>query len=95
VALAAHGGGIAAEAADVVLLHENPGRLVEAIRISRRTLRVARESVLVGLGLSGAAMLIAAMGHLSPVTGALTQEGIDLVVILNALRAAKGSTTTI
>jgi P-type E1-E2 ATPase len=87
-AFAGHGGGIAAEAADVVLLHGDPARLVEAVEIGRRTLRVARESVWVGLGLSGLAMLWAAAGGLAPVAGALVQEGIDLLVILNALRAS-------
>lgn len=87
-AFAEHGGGIAAEAADVVLLHGDPGRLVEAVEIGRRTLRVARQSVGVGLGLSGIAMLWAASGGLTPVAGALVQEGIDLLVIVNALRAS-------
>ena len=88
VAFAAHGGGIAAESADVVLLHGDPGRLVEAVQIGRRTLRVARQSIGVGLALSGAAMLWAAAGGLAPVPGALVQEAIDLLVILNALRAS-------
>jgi len=94
VAMAQHGGGIAAESADVVLLHEHPGRLVEAVEIARRTLRVARQSVWTGLGLSGAAMAVAAWGYLTPVAGALLQEVIDLVVILNALRAARGAAGT-
>ncbi|HEU5217262.1 MAG TPA: heavy metal translocating P-type ATPase [Gemmatimonadales bacterium] len=88
LALAAHGGGIAAEAADVVLLVDDLGRIPDAIRIGRRTLKIARQSIGVGLGLSGAAMLVAAAGYLAPAPGALLQEAIDVAVILNALRAA-------
>ena len=88
LALAAHGGGIAAEAADVVLLADDLARVPEAVEIGRRTIRIARQSILVGLGLSGAAMVVAAAGLLPPATGALLQEGIDVAVILNALRAA-------
>jgi P-type E1-E2 ATPase len=88
MAVARHGGGIAAEAADVVLLADDPRRVPEAIRLGRRTLGIARLSVALGLGLSGIGMLAAALGYLAPVAGALAQEAIDLAVILNALRAA-------
>jgi heavy metal translocating P-type ATPase len=91
IAMAGHGGGITAEAADVVLLVDDPQRVAELIRVSRRTLRIARESIWVGLGLSGGAMLLAAAGLIPPVAGALIQEGIDVAVILNALRASGGS----
>ncbi len=89
LALTGHGGGIAAEAADVVVLVDDLGRVPEAIGISRRTLRVARQSLVVGLGLSTVAMGVAALGHLAPAVGALLQEAIDVTVILNALRAAR------
>lgn len=88
VALASGGGGITAEAADAVILADDPSRLADAIAISRRTLRLARQSIWVGLGLSGAAMVAAGLGHIPPTIGALLQEGIDVAVILNALRAA-------
>jgi len=90
VALASGGGGITAEAADAVILADDPGRLADAIAISRRTLGLARESIWAGLGLSGAAMVAAALGHIPPTVGALLQEAIDVAVILNALRAAGG-----
>ncbi len=88
LALAAHGGGIAAEAADVVLLADDLGRLPEAVKIGRHTLRIARQSIVVGLGLSAAGMVAAAAGYLAPVIGALFQEAVDVAVILNALRAS-------
>jgi P-type E1-E2 ATPase len=88
VALASSGGGISAEAADVVLLSNEPGRLIDAIHISRDTLRIARQSVWAGLVLSLVAMGFAAGGMIAPTAGALLQEAIDIAVILNALRAS-------
>ena len=89
VALAAHGGGITAEAADVVLLTDDVTRVADMIRLSRRTLRIARQSIRVGLGLSALAMLVAALGYIPPVVGAALQEALDVAVILNALRASR------
>jgi heavy metal translocating P-type ATPase len=88
VALASGGGGITAEAADAVILGDDPDRLADAVEISRRTMRIARQSIWVGLGLSGVAMVAAAAGYVPPTVGALLQEAIDVAVILNALRAA-------
>ena len=90
VALAGHGGGISAEAADVVILTDDVTRVADALRISRRTLRIARQSIWAGLGLSGIAMVFAALGYIPPAIGAVLQEGIDVAVILNALRASAG-----
>ncbi|HEY4955715.1 MAG TPA: heavy metal translocating P-type ATPase [Gemmatimonadaceae bacterium] len=89
VALASQGGGITAEAADVVILIDDISRVAEAISISRSTMRIARQCIWFGLGLSAAAGAFAAWGAIAPVPGALLQEGIDLVVILNALRASR------
>ncbi len=89
IALAGHGGGITAEAADVVILGDDVTRVAEVIRISQRTLRIARQSIRVGLGLSGVAMVFAAAGFIQPVIGAVLQEAIDVAVILNALRTSR------
>ena len=89
VAMAGHGGGIAAEAAGVVLLSDDLSGVPDSIRIARRTLRIARQSIWAGLGLSGAAMLIAAAGLIPPTAGAVLQELIDVAVILNAVRASQ------
>ena len=88
IALAGHGGGITAEAADIVVLTDDLGLIAEAVSIGRRTMRVARQSIGVGLALSGTAMLAASFGYITPVFGALLQEAIDVAVILNALRAS-------
>ncbi len=89
VALAAHGRGIASESADVILLDDDVTDVAEAVEIGRRTMRIARQSILVGLGLSSIAMAFAAAGAIPPVVGAALQEGIDVAVILNALRTSR------
>jgi heavy metal translocating P-type ATPase len=93
IALAAHGGGITAEAADVIVLVDALDRVAEAMEIGRRTMRIAKQSIWAGLGLSGVAMVIAAFGGLPPIAGAAIQEVIDVAVILNALRTSKAPTT--
>lgn len=88
VALAGHGGGITAEAADVIILVDSLNRVIDAIAIGHRTMRIAHQSIWAGLGLSAVAMVIAAFGYIPPTIGAMLQEGVDVAVIFNALRAA-------
>jgi heavy metal translocating P-type ATPase len=92
VALASHGRGIATESADVILLADDPSRLLDAIRISRRTMRIARQSIIAGLAISAIGMVYAAIGRIAPIGGAAIQEAVDLGVILNALRASRSTT---
>ncbi len=89
VAMGARGATASSEAADVVLGVDRLDRLREGRRIAARTRRIALQSVLAGMALSLVAMVVAAAGHLPPVWGALLQEGIDVAVILNALRALR------
>jgi heavy metal translocating P-type ATPase len=87
VALGARGAAAASEAADIVLLVDRIDRIVDAMAIARRTRAIALQSVVVGLSLSSIGMIAAALGYLPPLAGALSQEAIDVAVILNALRA--------
>jgi P-type E1-E2 ATPase len=91
VAMGAKGAAASAEAADIVLLVDQLDRVLPAIKIARRSRLIALESVVAGIGLSVAGMIAAALGVITPVQGALFQEIIDVVVILNALRALAGS----
>ena len=93
VAVGARGATASSEAADVVLTVDRLDRLGEAVVIARRARRIAYESVVVGMGLSLAAMVVAACGYLPPVWGAILQELIDVAVILNALRALRDTTS--
>jgi heavy metal translocating P-type ATPase len=90
IAMAGKGATISSETADVVITVDQADRIALSVRIGRRSLGIARQSVVYGLGLSVAAMIVAAFGYLPPVWGALFQEVIDVAVILNALRALHG-----
>ncbi len=90
VAMGVAGATVSSETADAVITVDRVDRVADAVHAGRRALLIARQSVLVGMGLSLTAMGVAAFGYLPPVAGALLQEGIDLAVILNALRALRG-----
>jgi heavy metal translocating P-type ATPase len=87
IAMGARGASASSEAADVVILVDRLDRVSEAVVIAKRARTIALQSIGAGLAMSGVAMGFAAFGWLSPVAGALTQEAIDVAVILNALRA--------
>ena len=89
IAMGARGSTASSEAADAVLTVDELGRVGEVAAIARPTRRIALQSVLAGMGMSLAAMGVAAAGLLPPVWGALLQEAIDVAVILNALRALR------
>ncbi|MTE14319.1 heavy metal translocating P-type ATPase [Nocardia aurantiaca] len=90
VAMGARGSTASSEAADIVLTTDRLDRLADAMDIARWSRRIAVQSATVGMALSLLAMVIAAVGWLPPAAGALLQEGIDVAVILNALRALRG-----
>jgi heavy metal translocating P-type ATPase len=87
IAMGARGASASSEAADVVILVDRLDRVADAVVIAKRARAIALQSIAAGLAMSGVAMGLAAFGWLTPVAGALTQEVIDVAVILNALRA--------
>ena len=89
VAMGARGATASSQSADAVLTVDRIDRLGEVAAVARRTGRIAMQSVIAGMGMSLAAMAVAGLGLLPAVWGALLQEGIDVAVILNALRALR------
>ena len=89
VAIGKQGGEVAVESADIVLLGNRLQKLPDAIGIGRSVLRIASAGIWFGMGCSLVGMFAAAFGYLPPVVGALMQEVIDALVILNALRVLK------
>jgi heavy metal translocating P-type ATPase len=79
---------VTTEAAGVVIMDSSLAKVDELIHISARMRRIALQSAVGGMALSIVAMFIAAAGYLPPVAGALTQEVIDVLAVLNALRVA-------
>lgn len=87
IAMGARGASASSEAADVVILTDRLDRVSDAVSIAKRARGIAVQSIVAGMAMSGVAMVFAAIGWLPPIAGALTQEAIDVAVILNALRA--------
>ena len=79
---------VTAEAAGVVIMDNSLKKVDEFMHISRRMRVIALQSAVGGMALSLIGMAFAATGHLSPVSGAIAQEIIDVLAVLNALRAA-------
>ncbi|MGA3294153.1 MAG: heavy metal translocating P-type ATPase [Candidatus Acidiferrales bacterium] len=79
---------IVTEAADAVILDSSLSKVDELIHIGSRMRRIALESAVGGMALSLLGMMMAACGWLLPIEGAIAQEVIDLVAVLNAVRVS-------
>jgi P-type E1-E2 ATPase len=79
---------VTTEAAGVVVMDNSLRKVDEFMHISRRMRTIALQSAVGGMALSVIGMIFAATGHLNPIAGAISQEVIDVVAVLNALRAA-------
>jgi len=79
----------ASEAADIVFLGGNFSLVADSLNIAKRTIAIARQSILWGIGISIVGMAFASFGFIPPIGGAFLQEAIDVAVIINALRASR------
>ncbi|MBM4000288.1 MAG: cadmium-translocating P-type ATPase [Planctomycetes bacterium] len=79
---------VSTEAAGVVVMDSSLEKVDEFFHVSRRMFNIALQSAVGGMALSALGMIAAAMGGLPPVAGAIAQESIDILAVLNALRAA-------
>ena len=86
IAMGAKGSTAASESADLVIMTDDLSKVASALEIAKKTFSIARQSILIGIGLSLALMLIFATGKFQPIYGAIVQEVVDVVVIFNALR---------
>lgn len=87
IAMGAHGSTTASESADAVILRDDLSKVAMAVKISKDTMTVARQSVLIGLFICLFLMLVASTGIIPTLIGAMLQEVVDTVSILSALRA--------
>jgi heavy metal translocating P-type ATPase len=87
IAMGARGSTAASESADMVIMLDDISRVAGGVEIAKKTFSIARQSILIGIGLSVILMLIFATGKFPPLAGALLQEVVDVFVIFNALRA--------
>lgn len=87
IALGARGSTAASESADVVVMLDDISKVADSVEISKRTLFIAKQSILIGIFISIGLMFIFATGRFKPIYGAAIQELVDVTVIINALRA--------
>ncbi|OQO70853.1 cadmium-translocating P-type ATPase [Enterococcus villorum] len=87
IAMGAHGSTAASESADAVILKDDLMKVTTAIIVSRDTMKVAKQSVLIGIFICVFLMLVASTGAIPALFGAILQEVVDTVSILSALRA--------
>lgn len=87
IALGARGSTAASESADVVIMLDDFSKIAEGVDIAKRTIFIAKQSILTGIFLSIILMVVFSTGHFRPIYGAAIQELVDVVVIFNALRA--------
>ncbi|MDH6409946.1 heavy metal translocating P-type ATPase [Aurantimicrobium minutum] len=87
VAMGARGSTAASESADVVIMKDDLHRVARSIEIGQQTIRIALQSIWIGISLSLILMVLATFGLIPAVVGAGFQEVIDVIAILNALRA--------
>lgn len=89
IAMGAHGSTAASQSADAVILKDDLTRVSEAVRLSKDTMKVAQQSVLIGIFICVGLMLVASTGLIPALFGAALQEVVDTVSILSALRARR------
>jgi P-type E1-E2 ATPase len=87
IALGARGSTAASESADVVIMLDDINKVASSIEIAQRTFSIAQQSVLIGIFISLGLMAVWSTGRFTAVQGALVQELVDVIVIVNALRA--------
>ncbi|MCX6755464.1 MAG: heavy metal translocating P-type ATPase [Candidatus Nomurabacteria bacterium] len=88
ISMGQHGSSASSDSSDIVIMVDNLERVGEAYHIAKNTLRIAKQGIFFGIGVSIILMIIAAFGYISPIYGALIQEALDVLVILNALRVS-------
>lgn len=87
IAMGARGATAASESAQVVIMLDDISKAADAVAISQRTITIALQSIIAGIVISIGLMLVAATGAIPAIVGAGLQEVVDVVVIMNALRA--------
>ena len=89
IAMGAMGSDAAIEAADVVLMDDNPAKIPLAIRVARRTMRIVYQNIVFALGVKGAILILGALGYAGMWAAVFADVGVSVIAILNASRALR------
>lgn len=92
--MGAMGSDAAIEAADIVLMDDDPRKIAEAIDISRKTLRIVKQNIIFALGVKLAVLILGALGMADMWEAVFADVGVSVIAILNAMRAMKSPQPT-
>ncbi|MGN0330165.1 MAG: heavy metal translocating P-type ATPase [Kineothrix sp.] len=91
IAMGGLGSDAAIEAADVVIMTDEPSKIMKAVRISKRTLAIVKQNIVFAIGIKALVLLLAALGAASMWAAVFADVGVAVIAILNAMRAMRGS----
>ena len=89
IAMGGLGADAAIEAADVVIMTDEPSKIAEAIRISKKTLRIVTQNIILALGVKGIVLLLGALGYATMWAAVFADVGVAMIAILNSIRMLK------
>ena len=89
IAMGGLGSDAAIEASDIVIMTDEPKKVVDAIRISKRTNRIVRQNIVFSIGIKGLILILAAAGVASMWVGVIADVGVTILAIFNSMRALK------
>ncbi|MCM1041521.1 MAG: cadmium-translocating P-type ATPase [Bacteroides sp.] len=87
IAMGAMGSDAAIEAADVVIMDDNPAKVATAVRISKRTLRIVRQNIILSIGIKLCILILGAFGLADMWLAVFADVGVTIIAVLNAIRA--------
>lgn len=89
IAMGALGSDAAIEAADIVIMTDEPSKIADALRISRKTLGIVKENIIFALGIKGLFLILGAFGYANMWEAVFADVGVSVIAILNAMRALR------
>lgn len=89
IAMGGLGSDAAIEAADIVIMTDEPGKIVKAMEISKKTLGIVHQNIVMALGIKFLVLILAALGYASMWAAVFADVGVAFIAILNAMRAMK------
>ncbi len=87
IAMGGLGSDAAIEAADVVIMTDEPSKIAQVMKISKKTLRIVRQNIILALGVKGIVLILGALGFASMWAAVFSDVGVSVIAILNAMRA--------
>ncbi len=89
IAMGGLGSDAAIEAADVVIMNDEPGKIADAIRLSRKTLKIVKQNIIFAIGIKSVVLILGAFGIATMGDAVFADVGVTVLAVLNAMRCLK------